>query len=189
MIELIISDINNRLEPLGLFSKKAGICEIITKQEKSFPAEYCLNEYKQISDFDYKKGVLYHRLTGVSISESLDQSGACDIYKTKEYFMRLVVTCKKDVYKKANNDAYIDLKIAENIENAITFTNNKALRTSLGVDSVSVSVNKIDIDRYNIFKQEYSGMDMFIDFEWAYIALDYTISISADANCFKLQEC
>ena len=61
MIEALIDYIDSRIDSLGHFKEFKGLCELINKTDKdntqSFPAKYCSKgEYKQVSDFDFKKG-------------------------------------------------------------------------------------------------------------------------------------
>jgi hypothetical protein len=64
MLEVLLTDINTKLSAMNIFSTVFGLCEIITKDGVSFPAQYCNNEWKQVSDFDKNNGTIYHRLTG-----------------------------------------------------------------------------------------------------------------------------
>lgn len=187
MLERVIEHINLQLSSLNIFQRSYGLCEIITKSEKSFPAEYCGNEYKQV---EYNNTV-YHRLTGsISISEDEDQQvSGCGLYSERSYPLRLVACVKKNIYKSANNDAYIDQKIAENIESVVSFSNNKVLSSALKADTVSARVTSITTNRNDVFRDEYKNYDMFIDYEYAYIALNYTVIIAGDLSCYQLQQC
>lgn len=190
MLEKIIEHINTALDTLRIFEKTYGLCEIISLEDKSFPAEYCGNEYKK-TDF---QNTIYHRMSGsISISEDEDQQvSGCGLYSERSYPMRLVACVKKNIYNNGNNDAYIDQKIAENIESVISFSNNKALSSLLKADEVSVKVNSIATNRNDIFRDEYRGYkadEMFIDYEYAYVAINYTIKIAGDLSCYQLQQC
>jgi hypothetical protein len=188
MVEKIISHINNNLKELNIFSSLFGLCEIISKDKKSFPAFYCNNEYKQVSDFDKQNGTAYHRLIGsIKISESESELDGCTTYAERAYPMRLVVCVKKSVYK--NNDAYIDMDIAENIGSVISFQNNKQLRNELNASVVSVLVKSINTNRDQIFRDEYKGYEMFIDYNYSYISIDYEVKISGDLSCYLNQGC
>jgi hypothetical protein len=189
MLEVIINDINTKINALGKFSKVYGLCEIINKENTSFPAEWCNNDYKQVSDFDKHNGVVYHRLTGsISINEQEDQSAdGCDIYTTRTYPLKTVICVKKDLYN--NNDAYVEQRVAENIQATIQEVNNKSLRQALSADEILVSVSSVNVLRDSVFSSEYKGVAMFIKYEYAYLSIDYEVTISGDLSCYQNQGC
>src|SRR3972149_5098928 len=195
MLEVVLSYINGRIAALNTFADIKGLAEIIKDEgggvSTSFPAIYCAGEYKDVSDFDIKKGVIYHRKTGaVSVSSSDEQAiSGCDTFQTYTFPMRVVAVVKRNVLTKKNDDAFIDDKLTHNLRSAITTTNNAALNTSLKADNVSINITSILTDRYTIHDQEYSGMDMKIGFEYAYLAIDYEITISGSAECFENFDC
>jgi hypothetical protein len=188
MLEKVLTEINTRLGTLGIFSKIHGLCEIITESGISFPAEYCNNEYKQVSDFD-RNGVVYHRINGnVSVSQDDEESPTgCGIYSTRTYPLKMVCCVKKSVYK--DNDAFVEQKIAENIQAIIEDVDNKELLQELNADQVRVSVTSINTLRDSVFSSEYKGRDMFIKYEYAYLSIDYNIIIAGELSCYQAQGC
>lgn len=191
MLEEIIPNINSKIEALNMFSMRYGLCDIIAKDEKTFPAEYCNGEYKQVSDFDLHKGIVYHRLTGDITKEELDEEStvSCDPFYSTTFPLRTVCSIKKSLIKGIGNDAYLESKIGSNIANAIAESNNRALRILLRADNVSFNVNSIKVDRDEIFKEEYSGMDNFMRYEFLYIAIDYEVVVTGNISCFELYNC
>jgi len=187
MLDTIITHINTKIGTLSLFEKTYGLCELITKDGKTFPAEYCKNEYKQVSDFDKYKGSVYHRLTGNISTEEADeeQTVSCDPFYQRTFPIRTVAVIKKDLIG-INNDAYLESKVAQDFLSVIGETNNKALRQSLRVDSVSFEVENLIINRDTIFNEEYEGMEPFFRYEYMYIAIDYSIVVSGSFSCFDL---
>lgn len=190
MIEQVISELNSRISELNIIEKLYGLCEIISDGEKTFPAEYCLNEYTQVSDFDKYNGIGYHRLNGdISIQENEDSANGCDQYVIRSYPMKFVCVIPRNTYKKNNNDAYVDSKIAENIESKITIRSNKTLIQLLSIDSLRVSPERISLNKLDILRGEYTGIDFQVNYKYAYISIDYTIELAGDISCFNLQEC
>lgn len=181
----IIDHINSKIEEINLFPRRFGLCEIIKKDETSFPAEFCSGEYKQVSDFE-QGGTVYHRLTGDITSSEADEesSVSCDPFIERTYPMRTV-----GVIEKKNNDAYEDYDIAELVARKISFLNNKTLRTLLKVDSVSVEIKSLSADRNKIWNEEYSKIDISIPFESIYFAIDYNIIVTGNNSCFQKYEC
>jgi hypothetical protein len=188
MLNIIIDTINTRIGGLNLFDRIYGLCSKITRDKKTFPAEYCNGEYKQVSDFDLHKGIIYHRQTGeISLEEIEDeQIAANDPFYQRTYPMRVVAVIRKDLLG-IDNDAYSESRVAQDFLSVIARTTNKALREELKVDSVIFEVESIGTDREDIFKEEYSGFDnSFFKYEYLYIAIDYNILVSGSLSCLTI---
>jgi hypothetical protein len=187
MLNTIIGTINTRIEGLNLFGQIYGLCSQITRDKKTFPAQYCNGEYKQVSDFDLHKGIVYHRQTGeISLEEiEEEQIAANDPFYQRTFPMRVVAVIKKDLLG-IDNDAYSESRVAQDFLSVIARTNNKALRESLRVDSVVFEVESITTDREDIFKEEYTGFESnFFKYEYLYIAIDYNILVSGSLSCLE----
>jgi hypothetical protein len=187
MLNTIIDTINTRIEGLNLFGQIYGLCSQITRDKKTFPAQYCNGEYKQVSDFDLHKGIVYHRQTGeISLEEiEEEQIAANDPFYQRTFPMRVVAVIKKDLLG-IDNDAYSESRVAQDFLSVIARTNNKALRESLRVDSVVFEVESITTDREDIFKEEYTGFESnFFKYEYLYIAIDYNILVSGSLSCLE----
>lgn len=191
MLELLIPHINAKIETLNMFSMKYGLCDIIAKDGKTFPAEYCNGEYKQVSDFDLHKGIVYHRLTGDINKEEEDEEStvSCDPFYITTFPLRTVASIKKELIKGIGNDAYLENKVAQNIANVIAETNNKSLRIALKADNVSFEINSIKVNRDEIFKDEYSGIENFMRYEFLYVAIDYNVIVTGNVSCFEPYDC
>jgi hypothetical protein len=192
MLEVIIPYINEKIETLEMFSKFHGLCEIIKKDGKSFPAEYCKGEYKQVSDFDKSKGVVYHRLTGsISKQEAEDDTNvSCDPFYETTFPLRTVVCIDKKHLKGIGNNAYLENKIGSNLSNLLAESNNKTLRQDLRADSVIIQVEKLITNRDELFSEEYDGYEEnFIRYEFLYIAIDYNVVVTGNVSCFEEYVC
>lgn len=191
MLEVIIPHINSKIGTLDMFSNLFGLCDIIAKDGKTFPAEYCNGEYKQVSDFNLHKGTVYHRLNGViGLEFSEDESVvACDPFYNRTFPVRTVAVIKKDHIKGMDNDSYLENKVAQDFLSVIAETNNKTLRQSLRSDSVSFEVTGIITNRDEIFNSEYTGIDNFFRYEYLYIAIDYNIIVTGNLSCFETYTC
>jgi len=184
MLNQLITHVNNKIDSLSLFDKIHGLCHQITKDDKTFPAEYCKGEYKQVSDFDKNKGTVYHRLIGNIITSELEEeSVSYDPFYQRTFPIRTVAVIKKKSLP-INNDAYIESRVAQDFLGVIAATNNKTLRAAIGVDAVSFEVTNIITDRDKIFNDEYKKIDNFFRYEFLYIAIDYNIHISGPVTCF-----
>jgi hypothetical protein len=190
MLEIIIPYINGKIETLEMFSKFHGLCEIIKKDGKSFPAEYCNGEYKQVSEFDKNRGVVYHRLTGsIAKAEAEDDTSvSCDPFYETTFPLRTVVCIDKKFLKGIGDDAYLENKIANNIANLLS--GNKTLRQDLRADTVIFEVEEIITDRDEIFSEEYDGFEEnFIRYEFLYIAINYNVKVTGNVSCFEEYNC
>lgn len=191
MLNNIITYINGKIGELNMFKDIRGLCELIQVDGKSFPAEYCNNEYKHL-DFDFKGSLVYHRQTGqAGIGEAdEEQAISCDPFLEKTYPMKTILYVKKDVFGSDNNDAYVDSKIAENVLNAIYTSNNRTLRNEISVDSISVNVTSVSTDREEIFNDEYPNAEkMVIPYEYAYVSIEYDIVVTGQLSCFNSYTC
>lgn len=191
MLEAIIPYVNGKIEALEMFQKIHGLCELITKDGKTYPAEYCNNEYKQVSDFDKFKGVVYHRLNGDIVTTELDEEEtvSCDPFYSREFPMIGVFVINKKHLKGIGNDAYLEGKIANAISNTIAGRSSKALIIELGADNVSIEINNLIIDRNKIFDSEYEGIENFFRYEFLYVAIEYSIIVTGANSCFNNNPC
>jgi hypothetical protein len=191
MLEAIIPNINTKIETLNMFSMRYGLCDIIAKDGKTFPAEYCNGEYKPVTDFDLHKGLVYHRLTGDIGKEEADEEStvSCDPFYITTFPLRTVASIKKELIKGIGNDAYLENKIAQNIANVLAETNNRALRISLMADNVSFEVESIKVNRDEIFDEEFTGKENFMRYEFLYIAIDYNVVVTGNVSCFQNYDC
>jgi len=190
MLEVIVPYINSKIEALNMFQKLHGLCETLTADGKSYPAEYCKNEYKQI-EIDKFKGIVYHRLTGEISTEELpeDETVSCDPFYSRTFPFRSVFIIDKKHLKSIGNDAYLESKIGNTIASNLATSNNKQLRIDLGADSVSIELNNIILNRNEIFESEYSGIDNFFRYEFLYVAIDYSIIVTGSVSCINEYNC
>lgn len=190
MLKQVVEHINELITSSGMIEKAYGLCDIIEKDGKKFPAEYCLNKYVQVSDFDKYKGLCYHRIDGdVSISQGEDESYGCDVLSSKTYPIILIIGVKKDLFLNDKNDAYVELSIIENLESLISSQNNSTLSGDLSADVVSISLTGASTDKYSIFKREYTGIDFKIPVEYAYISISYDVLITKKLSCHTQITC
>lgn len=190
MIKEVILYINRLLADSGMISKQYGLCELVEKDGKKFPAEYCLNKFIQVSDFDKYKGSCYHRLNGtISISQTDDSDVGCEILSAKTFPVKMVICVKKDLFLNDKNDSYIELSIIENVEALISSQNNSTISSEIDAYSVSIVPTGAIYDRYSIFREEYSNIEMKIPVEYAYISIDYDISIVKKLSCHTQITC
>jgi hypothetical protein len=194
MIETIIEYINNRIETLDSFQELRGLCEIIERENEgkseAFPAEYCRDgEYKRVEDYDLEKGVVYHRLTGKPTEERVESTVGCETNIRRTYPLRVVAVVSKNILKKKNNNSYIDDKLASNLSNIISKSSVKTLAVAVQAEDVEVSTNSYNINRYDLWNEEHKNINEVIDFEYSYIAVDYSVIVEGSRDCFHIFDC
>lgn len=189
MIDELITHVNNQIATLDLFNSRKGLCEIIQKDDTSFPAQYCGNdEYKNVDDFDFEKGLTYHRKTSGVTTETIPETVGCESNIRVTYPMRVVAIVRKDSLSE-NDDAYINDKIASNLFNVINGEGTKALKLSIKAEEVFFQVRGYETDRYKIWDEEHKNIPMTLDFSYAYIAVDYSIIVEGSTSCLELFTC
>lgn len=194
MLSHIIAYIEANLSALNLASHHYGFTHQIKKEVDGntimFPAEYCTGgEYKQI-EIDKYDGIFYHRQTGPVTSTEETPFDGCGKLITKSFPLRTVVAVKKTVLSLGNDDAFIEGKVLSNMANILNRKASiKLLRETLHAVSVEITQNAEIVDRYDLWAQEYSGVDFKATFEYVYAAIDYTVNVKGTPACFEMYEC
>lgn len=187
MIRSTINYINTQLETLDLFSKLNGLTAVERKTDREYPAIYSGGE-KDAINFDFSTGSVYHRLIGsVTISQTEDETEGCEIMMTETYRMRLVAYFPKKVLN--NDDAYIELKIANNIKRLLAIHNNTLVQNTYGLYNVTCDVNSIDTDAYSVWSSEFKGIDYRVPSSHCLISIDYSIILTGNTTCFYEYDC
>lgn len=177
MIQSVIDTINANISTI---TKKFGIVEQCHKEDKIYPAEYTGGgDYKEIN-FDMFESLLYHRL-GIQTSTEEESRTACstDLIITQPCFM--VVYLDKSVFN--------SLKLSSNLRKEITFSNDVTLANELKVDYVSVGVDSINFDPYQVWANEFTGVDYRLQSTHLLLGINYTIEIRGEKNCIIEYEC
>lgn len=184
MLSKVIDYINNRLSTLNVYEKTFGLCDIITDNGRTFPAEYCGSSYNSAADFSNYSGLAYHRLNNdIGIEQTADDSSTgCAVYSKKTYPIRSVFCVKK------RDNAYSEELLVSDIEKVISSQNIKSLCDELSMEIVSVSVRGTITDRNKLYKDEFDSENK-IGYEYCYFAVLYDIVIEGDLNCQALSTC
>lgn len=183
MIKNAVEYINTKLETLNYFEKSYGLCEIILKSDKSFPAEYhTKGEYKQINNFDKYNGVSYIRKSGdISISDADDTLLACGVLSNVSMPLKLVVIVPRS--KLECDDKFSEDVIAQTIIRAITVRGGD-FRSALGARQASMSITSYSTDSLSILAEEYSNAKKKdINYKYAYLSLEISIEATVTQDC------
>lgn len=194
MLAHIIAYIESNFAALNLVEHHYGFAHQIKKEEgegeKMFPAVYCTGaEYEQI-DIDKYNGIFYHRLTGPVTSREETPIDGCGKLITKSFPLRSVICVRKNVLGEVNDDSYLETKVLANMANIL---NRKAsitlLKQTLKAVSVEIVQSSEVTDRYDLWAQEYSGVDFAAKFEYVYAAIDFTVNVKGTPACFEMYGC
>lgn len=188
MIKATVQYINGKLEALNYAEKLYGLCEIIVKGDKTFPAEYNgKGEYKQINDFDKFNGVMYIRKNGdISISDEANTLQACGILSNVKIPLKLVVIVHR---KKLDcDDKYSEDVIAQTIIRALT-TRSPEFKVAMNARQARIQVDSYSTDSMSVMEGEYSNFGKKdINYKFAYLSLDLSVVAIVTHDCLT-QDC
>lgn len=183
MIKASIEYINSKLAVLNYFEKSFGLCEIITKGDKSFPAEYISKgEYKQVNNFDKYNGVSYLRKRGdITLSDAEDSLVSCSTLNSVGIPLRLVVVIPR---KKLDcDDNYSEDIIAQTLMREL-LTKSPDLKVALNARTARIQIDSYSTDSLSILNEEYSNYPKKdINYKYAYLALDITVTALVTQDC------
>lgn len=183
MIKATIDYINGKLASLNYFEKSFGLCEVISKGEKTFPAEYLNNgEYKQINNFDKYNGVSYIRKAGdVTINDVDNSLEACNILSAVTIPLKMIVVIPR---KKLDcDDNYSEDVIAQTIMRVL-LTKDATLKTALNARQASIQIDSYSTNSLSILGEEYSNYSKKdINYKYAYLSLDISVHANVTQDC------
>lgn len=186
MIEPIINHINARIESLNQFARIYNLCELVESKGKTYPAEYLGGgEFKDVNDFDFKKGVVYHRKTSDVSQEESEEFNMPRTFYDRIYSLRTVAVAPREIVE---DSKYAGDKLADNIANVISDKHTASLANSLNALRANIQIDNISTDRKAILQSEYEGSKE-VRYEFVYIAIDYQVLITASKECFKKHKC
>src|SRR3990167_4711812 len=183
MIKSTIDYINGKLAALNYFEKSFGLCEIITKGDKTFPAEYNNNgEYKQINNFDKYNGVSYIRKRGdISISDAENTLQACGILININIPLTLIAVIPRKKLECDNN--YSEDVIAQTIMRTL-LTKDALFKAALNARQARIQIDSYSTDSISILNEEYSGYaKKDVNYKYAYLSLDITVNAIVTQDC------
>ena len=191
MIHDTVAYINGLLDGLGIFPTRYGITALEQMQsgdnEITTPAFYIGGGDSEAINFDFTTAQLYHRITGEITREEVESDTGCGLNIVQRAPMRVVCYFPRNVY--LTDNANIDSKVGQNVASVVSQSNIKTLAASLQVDYVSVQVSGINLDRYDVFNAEFSGVGFTVPSDYGFIAIDYTIEIAGDESCMLAYGC
>jgi hypothetical protein len=181
MIHETVAYINALIDGLGVFPVRYGITTLEQGEDFTAPAIYKGGGDSEQIGFDFNQAQVYHRILSIS-REEVESDTGCGLNVTQSTSMKAVFYFSRNLYETDNNN--IDSKVGQNVANAISQSNIKTLANALQVDYISVQINSINLDRYDVFGTEFEGVPFSVQSDYGLISIDYTIEISGDESCF-----
>lgn len=180
MLSSVIQYIDQRLLSLGFMPVMYGLVDRILVDGKEIPAQFCKGEWKYL--YDFSAGFIYHRIIGEISTEDVEEEEtvSCEAYERKTYPMRCVFLRDKKAF---SNDVYDSEKIGNEIASYLKVSNNKSVCIAIGADIVEVLPNSINTNIYDVFEEEFTGVEM-IPLDYIMVSVDYEIIIQGQIACF-----
>lgn len=184
MIKDAIEFLQARLETTNLFSKVWGLCELINKDGKTYPAYYNGNgDYTDVSQFNRYDGSAYFRmLSDVTMTEVEDAfiTTSCGALLQYELSVKLVCVVKRD--KLDCDDAYGAHTFAQMITKVMD--SPAGLGVALNASFADSTVKRYSTSGHDILIQEYKNPSVNeFDTNYVYLSMDIDLTIIKDKTC------
>ena len=179
MIESIITYLNLKLSDAGYINDVLTLAKRIERETHIYPAIYSNNEYQQIN-LDSQGSLSYWRLNSDIVYSEQPSSTTVGLEYLTTIPLRLVVFAKKET---ALNTAYFEERFVIDLTKRLT-TDTAYIKNILQAKRVLISAKKTNIDGRILAQEEYDKIDFEPRYDWAYISIDFEISVITNQNCF-----
>lgn len=185
MIKEAITYLQAQVAATGMFTKIWGLCELINKDGKTYPAFYKgAGNYEDVSHFDRNDGVVYFRKNGDVRVENVDsefQTTSCGSNELKYVIpIRAVGIIRKT--KLASDSPYAGEIFAEFLIAALQ--NTSGLGIVLTATSAKSAVTSYSTNGNAILQNEYRLPSINeMNLRYSYISVDFELTIIKDINC------
>ena len=185
MIDNVIGYMRENVLDTGLFHSVYGLCELITTDDKTFPASYNgKGEFEKVGNFDSASGLGYFRDGGnVIFSDSENQFTSCNKYYNVTFPLIFVGAVRKT---KLNCDnAYAAHILAQTVSKSLT--NTSGIGAYVDVLQASSIVKEYSTDGSEILKREYHNPALNeFNLKYAYISVSFDVELVVDKNCIGI---
>lgn len=182
MIEDVLKYLQSLVQSTGLFSKVYDLCELITVDNKTYPAWYNGSEFQDISGFDRNDGTAYFRKAGsVNIKSTEDKFVTTSCGNIYDVSIPLTLVCIINKEKATCNNAFASDEFAEILINLFNDSSSpdNVVWSDIIVRSYTTNTNEV-------LKREYLNPSITqMNFKFAYIAIDIDMYITVDGDCLK----
>lgn len=190
MLEKIICYLTDLTKQSGYFETVFPLARMTSKPAEvngrtitqSWPVQYTTKgQQDDVTIFDNKSGVAYFRLTGkVNISTPLNNQVPCNDELKFDFPIRLVGCVQKS---KIKDDTFAEERLTLSLIQQLAFKHGP-LTKDLSATSVTFIPTNTDLDGASIASQEYRNKGIKeINYNYAYIAIDFTASVTIKINC------
>lgn len=179
MIESIITYLNLKLSDSGYINDVLTLAKRIERETIVYPAIYTSNEYSQIN-LDSQGSLSYWRLNNDIVYSEQPSTTTIGLEYLTSIPLRLVVFAKKD---SSLNNAYFEERLVIDLTKRLT-TDTAYIKNILQAKKVLISAKKTNIDGRILAQEEYDKVDFEPRYDWAYISIDFEVSVITNQNCF-----
>lgn len=178
MLKEIICHLVDKVQATDYFEKVFPFVELLAKG----PAEYIgKGQYSDVTRFDHYNGMAYFRKNGDAITSRLERDGVpCGMWLNIETPMRMVACVPKA--KLEEDDAFADEYIAETFTKVLSFEGG-ALVSDIKASYLSSIPVRVVTDNKSVLSQEYDGTLEEINFSYAYLAIDFNVTVQIKSDC------
>lgn len=186
MIKDIACYIEQAVLATGYVSKHFPYAELIRVGESTYPAQYIgKGAYDSLYNIDKTGGNSYLRKNGKSsISQATGVIKPTPCFDEASVLLlrlpyRLVMTVPKS---RLSDDAFSDDLLASEM---IAALQGGIDLPELQAQDISLTVTDYDTDSLSIWKDEVSGVEHQMDFNYSYIALNLSVNITINSACLE----
>lgn len=192
MIKEVIENRDAVLLALSVIDKTYGLAEQITKDGNKLPARYTSKGDFEHIMLDEKNGICYHRIRGAMTRRKADEGEnleGCDDLLIEQWPMRLVWAIPRTKLGAKNDHNYVQLWIAQNIQNALWADGIRSVETTLQLEWIAVTDFTGQYDNEITWGEEYTGHPYKGPEKYTLGYLDYSIMFKGSESCFLDYDC
>ena len=185
MLSSLITYLNTLLDATGLFEKQYGITELVTKNDKTFPGEWCQDKggYTSVSEIDKYDGVSYWRIDGDIDTENVESEIRVNSDIIRTYPLRLVCIVRRNLLG-ANNTAYAYDKLSASVQKVFK-DKQVAVRKEINAKGVTIEFGSVTHSVSTISEEEFAGVDQPITSDYVAVSMEIEIGIRLTKNCIS----
>ena len=186
MLEAIINFLNLKLGLLNYFEQQHCLCELKSDNEgKVAPVEYVGDANYTVISHDEFDGVSYWRLRDKPTQDVLETKYQAGKRVEVKIPLRLVFSVRRT--KLTTDDAYAFDRIRQTIVKQFNFDDG-VLKTTLGCESVTVSVPTSNGDARNVWDEETSETGTYEpNYSFVYGSIDIEVAVIYKGSCLPTE--
>lgn len=181
ILQDVLCDLKERLLESGFINEFYEYCELIKRDERTFPAYYIGGgEYKLVYDFDVNGAGYVRRTDDVRIETDFQRDAMLSCSDDNEFLnitypLRAVLGVPKTLL---GDDAYSDDRLFS--EMVVIFGGSYE---AANVQDVSTRILSYNTDSLDIWSREVQGVDHQMNFRLSYILINFNLTFSVNKSC------